>query len=185
VQRREVSLYLHEIHALLERSGDAVVHVLREGQPASGSFVNRTRADESQWRFGRHARSTHHVHRQRRSRDFTRPPRRVYVLRASLQERRARREVRRVEGTKNEDANDPHDDEKVEISGATSDDFSTISPNFETNFTNKVVRRGTSNFTKFRKKCRWFQLTCHILSENKVMCEVLRTCSHANSLENV
>jgi hypothetical protein len=104
------------------------------------------------------------------------------VLRASLQERRARREVRRVEGTKNEDANGPHDDEIVEISGATSDDFSTISPNFETNFT-KVSKQFSTKLSdvapkfgpKFRKKCSWFHFPCHkrgfLQARNVVMLE--------------
>ena len=39
VQRREVHLHLVDTHLLRERGRDRVVHVLREGASASGSFT--------------------------------------------------------------------------------------------------------------------------------------------------
>ena len=122
-QRRDAHMHLVDTHLLHERGRDRVVHVLREGKPASGSFVNRTPADESQRGFRRHARSTRLDHRRRRSRDFARPPRRACVQRASLRGRPARREVGRVEGAKNVMQNAPARRRESPNFGATSDEF--------------------------------------------------------------
>jgi len=130
-QRRDVHLHLGDTHLLLDRSRDRVVHVLRKGQPASGSFVNSTPADESQRGFRRHVRSTRLDHRRRRSRDFARPPRRACVQRASLRGRRARREVGRVEGAKNEVTKRARTTRETPNFGATSDEFATFSENFQ------------------------------------------------------
>ena len=100
-QRRDAHMHLVDTHLLHERGRDRVVHVRREGAPASGTFMNRASADKSQRGFRRHARSTRRAHRRRRSLDLARPPRRACVQRASLRGHPARREVGRVEGAKN------------------------------------------------------------------------------------
>jgi hypothetical protein len=58
------------------------------------------------------------------------------VQRASLRGRRARREVSRVEGAKNEVAKRAARQRESPNFGATSDDFSTISGKFHESFTN-------------------------------------------------
>ena len=113
-----MNVYLHPLdrHPLRERDRDRVVHVLREGAPASGTFMNRASADKTQRGFRRHAKSTRRAHRRRRSLDLARPPRRACVLRASLRGRRARREVGRVEGAKNREKKRAERAENVQVS---------------------------------------------------------------------
>ena len=113
-----MNVYLHPLdrHPLRERDRDRVVHVLREGAPASGTFMNRASADKTQRGFRRHAKSTRRAHRRRQSLDLARPPRRACVLRASLRGRRARREVGRVEGAKNREKKRAERAENVQVS---------------------------------------------------------------------
>ena len=167
-QRRDAHLHLLDRHPLRERGRDRVVHVLREGVPTSGSFMNRAPADESQRGCRRHARSTRRAHRRRRSLDLARPPRRACVLRASLRGRRARREVGRVEGAKIERRkNAPNEPRKSKVRCHVdqSDDFSTkVSNNLKLTWHLSFDNLKSTWHLSLKENLHWFQLTCHTCS---------------------